>query len=120
MKVTIDLDIWEELSVDEITEELVIRPRATMMDSLLDFPEDEPEWSTLPQMLEEQLIEPYIIPNSNIVPDDNDYQVMLAVSKDLFKIAQEFKETVDKLRIMSPEEHKKRLGDIKKEYEVFD
>jgi|TARA_B110000196_G_C20714681_1_gene461328 hypothetical protein len=107
MKVTIDLDIWEEISVDEITEELVIRPRAAMMDSLLDFPEEEPEWNGVPQMLEEQLIQPYIVPNSNVVPDEDDYHMMLAASKDLFKIAQGFKERVDKLRIMSPEEHKK-------------
>ena len=120
MKVTIDLDIWEEISVDETTEELVIRPRASMMDSYLDFPEEEPEWMSFLQTLEEQLIEPYIVPNSNVVPDEEDYHMMVAASKDLFKIAQEFKEKVDKLRTMNPEEHKKRLGDIKKNYEVLD
>ena len=120
MKVTIDLDIWEEISVDETTEELVIRPRASMMDSYLDFPEEEPEWMSFLETLEEQLIEPYIVPNSNVIPDEEDYHMMVTASKDLFKIAQEFKEKVDKLRIMNPEEHKKRLEDIKKDYEVFD
>ena len=99
MKVTIDLDVWEEISVDETSEELVIRPRAAMMDSLLDFPEEEPEWVSILETLEEQLIEPYIVPNSTVVPDEEDYHMMLAASKDLFKIAQEFKEKVDKLRI---------------------
>ena len=61
-----------------------------------------------------------IVPNSIVVPDEEDYHMMLAASKDLFKIAQEFKEKVDKLRIMNPEEHKKRLENIKKDYEVFD
>ena len=45
--------------------------------------------------------------------------MMVVASKDLFKIAQEFKEKVDKLRTMNPEEHKKRLEDIKKNYEVL-
>ena len=43
----------------------------------------------------------------------------VTASKDLFKIAQEFKEKVDKLRTMNPEEHKKRLEDLKKNYEVL-
>ena len=83
MKVTIDLDIWEEISVDETTEELVIRPRASMMDSYLDFPEEEPEWMSFLETLEEQLIEPYIVPNSNVIPDEEDYHMMVTASKDL-------------------------------------
>ena len=115
MKAVIELDVFQEMKLEENTGEIVMRPMAEMMDAPLDFidEEDEPEWTPLLQVLNEQFIEPYLVPCSLEVPDEKDYHTMVAASEDLLKIAYDFKKNVDELHTIDPKEYQERLSQIK-------
>ena len=112
MKATIDLEMFQEMKLDEKTGEIVSRSIAEMMDTPLDFidEEDDPEWTPLLQVLNEQFIEPYIVPSSLEVPDEKDYHTMVAASEDLLKIAYDFRKNVDELHTINPKEYQERLS----------
>ena len=117
MKMSFEVDVWEEFQLDETTGEIVIRPRAEAQDSLLGFSEEAPYWRTLLCVLNEHFIEPYTIPDSLDIPEERDYHYIVAASEDLLKIAQDFKKNVDELHLLSKEERDKRNEKLKFPFE---
>ena len=111
MKTMIELDIFQEMKLEENTGEIVMRPMAEMMDTPLDYIEedDEPEWTPLLKVLNEQFIEPYIVSASTEVPNEKDYHMMVAASEDLFSVANEFARKVEGLHTIDPKEYQERV-----------
>ena len=111
MKAAIELDVFQEMKLEENTGEIVMRPMATMMDSPLDYIDegDEPEWKTLLQVLNEEFIDPYIVSASTEVPNEKDYHMMVAVSEDLFSVANDFARKVEGLHTIDPKEYQERI-----------
>ena len=112
MKTAIELDVFQEMKLEENTGEIVMRPMATMMDAPLDYidEEDEPEWKTLLQVLNEEFIESYIVPASTEIPDEKDYHMIVAASEDLVKVAGDFAKKVEGLHTIDPKEYEKRVS----------
>ena len=112
MKAAIDLDIFQEMKLEENTGEIVMRPMATMMDTPLDYidEENEPKWKTLLQVLNEEFIDPYIVSASTEVPNEKDYHMMVATSEDLFSVANDFARKVEGLHTIDPKEYEKRVS----------
>ena len=111
MKAAIELDIFQEMKLEENTGEIVMRPMATMMDAPLDYidEEDEPDWKTLLQVLNEEFIESYIVPASTEIPDEKDYHMIVAASEDLVKVAGDFAKKVEELHTIDPKEYEERM-----------
>ena len=111
MKTMIELDIFQEMKLEENTGEIVMRPMAEMMDTPLDYIEedDEPEWATLLKVLNEEFIEPYIVSASTEVPNEKDYHMMVAASEDLFSVANDFARKVEGLHTIDPKEYQERM-----------
>ena len=111
MKTAIELDVFQEMKLEKNTGEIVMRPMATMMDAPLDYidEEDEPEWKTLLQVLNEEFIESYIVPASTEVPDEKDYHMIVAASEDLVKVAGDFAKKVEGLHTIDPKEYQERV-----------
>ena len=111
MKTMIELDIFQEMKLEENTGEIVMRPMAEMMDTPLDYIEedDEPEWATLLKVLNEEFIEPYIVSASTEVPNEKDYHMMVAASEDLFSVANDFARKVEELHTIDPKEYQERM-----------
>ena len=88
-----------------------MRPMAEMMDSPLDFidEEDEPKWRTLLQVLNEEFIEPYTVPASSEIPDEKDYHMIVAASEDLIKVGGDFAKKVEGLHTIDPKEYQERM-----------
>jgi|TARA_R110000765_G_scaffold224466_1_gene328513 hypothetical protein len=107
----IELDIFQEMKLEENTGEIVMRPMAEMMDTPLDYIEedDEPEWTPLLKVLNEEFIEPYIVSASTEVPNEKDYHMMVAASEDLFSVANEFARKVEGLHTIDPKEYQERI-----------
>ena len=112
MKAAIELDVFQEMKLEENTGEIVIRPMAEMMDAPLDFidEEDEPEWTSLLQVLTETIIDPYTVPASTEVPNGKDYHMIVAASEDLVKIAGDFARKVEELQTIDPKEYQERVS----------
>ena len=112
MKAAIELDVFQEMKLEENTGEIVMRPMATMMDTPLDYidEEDEPEWKTLLQVLNEEFIESYIVPSSSEIPDEKDYHMIVAASEDLIKVAGDFAKKVEGLHTIDPKEYQERVS----------
>ena len=112
MKAAIELDVFQEMKLEKNTGEIVMRPMATMMDAPLDCidEEDEPEWKTLLQVLNEEFIESYIVPASTEVPNEKDYHMMVAAFEDLFSVANDFARKVEELHTIDPKEYQKRVS----------
>ena len=110
IKTAIEIDVFEEMKLDETTGEIVMRPMAEMMDAPLDYidEEDEPEWTSLLEVLNEHLIEPYTVPNSLEVPDEKDYHMIVAASEDLLKVARDFEKSVNNLHTIERKEYQER------------
>ena len=110
IKTAIEIDVFEEMKFDETTGEIVMRPMAEMMDAPLDYidEEDEPEWTSLLEVLNEHLIEPYTVPNSLEVPDEKDYHMIVAASEDLLKVARDFEKNVNNLHTIERKEYQER------------
>ena len=110
IKTAIEIDVFEEMKLDETTGEIVMRPMAEMMDAPLDYidEEDEPEWTSLLEVLNEHLIEPYTVPNSLEVPDKKDYHMIVAASEDLLKVARDFEKNVNNLHTIERKEYQER------------
>ena len=110
IKTAIEIDVFEEMKLDETTGEIVMRPMAEMMDAPLDYidEEDEPEWTSLLEVLNEHLIEPYTVPNSIEVPDEKDYHMIVAASEDLLKVARDFEKNVNNLHTIERKEYQER------------
>ena len=110
IKTAIEIDVFEEMKLDENTGEIVMRPMAEMMDAPLDYidEEDEPEWTSLLEVLNEHLIEPYTVPNSLEVPDEKDYHMIVAASEDLLKVARDFEKNVNNLHTIERKEYQER------------
>ena len=110
IKTAIEIDVFEEMKLDETTGEIVMRPMAEMMDTPLDYidEEDEPEWTSLLEVLNEHLIEPYTVPNSLEVPDEKDYHMIVAASEDLLKVARDFEKNVNNLHTIERKEYQER------------
>ena len=108
----IELDVFQEMKLEENTGEIVMRPMATMMDSPLDYidEENEPKWKTLLQVLNEEFIDPYIVSASTEVPNEKDYHMMVAASEDLFSVANDFARKVEGLHTIDPKEYEKRVS----------
>ena len=111
MKAAIELDVFQEMKLEENTGEIVMRPMATMMDAPLDCidEEDEPEWKTLLQVLNEEFIESYVVPASTEIPDEKDYHMIVAASEDLVKVAGDFAKKVEGLHTIDPKEYQERV-----------
>ena len=111
MKAAIELDVFQEVKLEENTGEIVMRPMAEMMDTPLDFvdEEDEPEWTPLLQVLTETIIDPYTVPASTEVPNEKDYHMIVAASEDLFKVAGDFAGKVKELQTIDPKEYQERM-----------
>ena len=111
MKTAIELDVFQEMKLEENTGEIVMRPMAEMMDTPLDFidEEDEPEWIPLLKVLTEQFIDSYTVPASSEVPDEKDYHMMVAASEDLIKVAGDFAKKVEGLHTIEPKEYQERM-----------
>jgi len=111
MKAAIELDVFQEMKLEENTGEIVMRPMAEMMDAPLDFidEEDEPEWTPLFQVLTETIIDPFTVPASTEVPNEKDYHMMVAVSEDLFRVANDFARKVEGLHTIDPKEYEERM-----------
>jgi len=111
MKAAIELDVFQEMKLEENTGEIVMRPMAEMMDTPLDFidEEDEPEWIPLLKVLTEQFIDSYTVPASSEVPDEKDYHMMVAASEDLIKVAGDFAKKVEGLHTIDPKEYQERM-----------
>jgi len=111
MKAAIELDVFQEMKLEENTGEIVMRPMAEMMDAPLDFidEEDEPEWTPLFQVLTETIIDPFTVPASTEVPNEKDYHMMVAVSEDLFRVANDFARKVEGLHTIDPKEYQERM-----------
>ena len=112
MKAAIELDIFQEMKLEENTGEIVMRPMATMMDTPLDYidEENEPKWKTLLQVLNEEFIESYIVPSSSEVPNEKDFHMIVAASEDLVKVAGDFAKKVEGLHTIDPKEYEKRVS----------
>ena len=112
MKTAIELDVFQEMKLEKNTGEIVMRPMATMMDAPLDYidEEDEPEWKTLLQVLNEEFIESYIVPASTEIPDEKDYHMIVAASEDLVKVAGDFAKKVEGLHTIDPKEYQERVS----------
>jgi len=112
MKTAIELDVFQEMKLDEDIGEIVIRPMAEMMDTPLDFidEEDEPEWTPLLQVLTETMIDPYTVPASTEVPNEKDYHMIVAASEDLVKVAGDFAKKVEGLHTIDPKEYEERVS----------
>ena len=111
MKAAIELDVFQEMKLEENTGEIVMRPMAEMMDTPLDFidEEDEPEWTPLLQVLTETMIDPYTVPASTEVPNEKDYHMIVAASEDLIKVAGDFAKKVEGLHTIDPKEYQERM-----------
>ena len=112
MKAAIELDVFQEVKLEENTGEIVMRPMAEMMDAPLDFidEEDEPKWTPLFQVLTETIIDPFIVPASTEVPNEKEYHMMVAVSEDLFRVANDFARKVEGLHTIDPKEYQERMS----------
>jgi hypothetical protein len=112
MKTAIELDVFQEVKLEENTGEIVMRPMAEMMDAPLDFidEEDEPKWTPLFQVLTETIIDPFIVPASTEVPNEKEYHMMVAVSEDLFRVANDFARKVEGLHTIDPKEYQERMS----------
>ncbi len=112
MKAAIELDIFQEMKLEENTGEIVMRPMAEMMDTPLDFidEEDEPEWTPLLKVLTETIIDPYTVPASTEVPNEKDYHMIVAASEDLVKVAGKFAKKVEVLHTIDPKEYEERVS----------
>ena len=112
MKTMIELDVFQEMKLEENTGEIVMRPMAEMMDTPLDFidEEDEPEWTPLLKVLTEQFIDPFTVPASTEVPNEKDYHMMVAASEDLIKVAGDFAKKVEGLHTIDPKEYQERIS----------
>jgi len=108
----IELDVFQEVKLDENSGEIVMRPMAEMMDAPLDFidEEDEPKWTPLFQVLTETIIDPFIVPASTEVPNEKEYHMMVAVSEDLFRVANDFARKVEGLHTIDPKEYQERMS----------
>ena len=111
MKAAIELDIFQEMKLEENTGEIVMRPMAEMMDAPLDFidEKDEPEWTSLLEVLTETIIDPYTVPASTEVPNEKDYHMIVAASEDLVKVAGDFARKVEGLHTIDPKEYQERM-----------
>ena len=111
MKAAIELDVFQEIKLEENTGEIVMRPMAEMMDTPLDYidEENEPEWTPLFQVLTEMIIDPFTVPASTEVPNEKDYHMMVAVSEDLFRVANDFARKVEGLHTIDPKEYQERM-----------
>ena len=112
MKAAIELDVFQEMKLEENTGEIVMRPMAEMLDTPLDFidEEDEPEWTPLLKVLTEQFIDSFTVPASTEVPDEKDYHMMVATSEDLFRVANDFARKVEGLHTIDPKEYQERVS----------
>ena len=112
MKAAIELDVFQEMKLEENTGEIVMRPMAEMMDTPLDFvdEEDEPEWTPLQQVLTETIIDPYTVPASTEIPNEKDYHMIVAASEDLVKVAGDFAKKVERLHTIDPKEYEERIS----------
>ena len=112
MKAAIELDVFQEMKLEENTGEIVMRPMAEMMDTPLDYidEENEPEWTPLFQVLTEMIIDPFTVPASTEVPNEKDYHMMVAVSEDLFRVANDFARKVEGLHTIDPKEYEERVS----------
>jgi len=112
MKAAIELDVFQEMKLEENTGEIVMRPMAEMMDTPLDYidEEDEPEWATLSEVLTEMFIDPYTVPASTEVPNEKDYHMIVAASEDLVKVAGDFARKVEGLHTIDPKEYQERIS----------
>ena len=112
MKAAIELDVFQEMKLEENTGEIVMRPMAEMMDTPLDYidEEDEPEWTPLLQVLTETIIDPYTVPASTEVPNEKDYHMIVAASEDLIKVAGDFAKKVEGLHTIDPKEYQERMS----------
>jgi hypothetical protein len=115
MRAAIELDVFQEMKLEENTGEIVMRPMAEMMDAPLDFidEKDEPEWTPLLEVLTETIIDPYIVAASTEVPNEKDYHMMVAVSEDLFNVANDFAKKVEGLHTIDPKEYQERMERFK-------
>ena len=111
MKTVIELDVFQEMKLDENSGEIVMRPMAEMMDTPLDFidEEDEPKWTSLLEVMTEMMIDPYIVSASTEVPNEKDYHMMVAASEDLFSVANDFARKVEELHTIDPKEYEERM-----------
>ena len=111
MKMAIELDVFQEMKLEENTGEIVMRPMAEMLDTPLDFidEEGEPEWTSLLEVLTETMIDPYVVSASTEVPNEKDYHMMVAVSEDLFRVANDFARKVEGLHTIDPKEYQERM-----------
>ena len=111
MKAAIELDVFQEVKLEENTGEIVMRPMAEMMDAPLDFidEEDEPEWTSLLEVLTETIIDPYTVPASTEVPNEKDYHMIVAASEDLFRVANDFARKVEGLHTIDLKEYQERM-----------
>ena len=107
----IELDVFQEVKLDENSGEIVMRPMAEMLDAPLDFidEEDEPEWTSLLEVLTETMIDPYTVPASTEVPNEKDYHMIVAASEDLVKVAGDFAKKVEELHTIDPKEYEERM-----------
>lgn len=112
MKAAIELDVFQEMKLEENTGEIVMRPMAELMDTPLDYidEEDEPEWATLSEVLTEMFIDPYTVPASTEVPNEKDYHMIVAASEDLVKVAGDFAKKVEELHTIDPKEYEERVS----------
>ena len=111
MKMVIELDVFQEIKLDENSGEIVMRPMAEMMDTPLDFidEEEEPKWTSLLEVMTEMMIDPYIVSASTEVPNEKDYHMMVAASEDLFSVANDFARKVEELHTIDPKEYEERM-----------
>ena len=111
MKMAIELDVFQEMKLEENTGEIVMRPMAEMLDTPLDFidEEGEPEWTSLLEVLTETMIDPYVVSASTEVPNEKDYHMMVAASEDLFSVANDFARKVEELHTIDPKEYEERM-----------
>ena len=112
MKTAIELDVFQEMKLEENTGEIVMRPMAELMDTPLDYidEEDEPEWATLSEVLTEMFINPYTVPASTEVPNEKDFHMIVAASEDLVKVAGDFAKKVEGLHTIDPKEYEERVS----------
>ena len=112
MKAAIELDVFQEMKLEENTGEIVMRPMAELMDTPLDYidEEDEPEWATLSEVLIEMFIDPYTVPTSTEIPNEKDYHMIVAASEDLVKVAGDFAKKVEELHTINPKEYEERVS----------
>ena len=111
MKAAIELDVFQEMKLEENTGEIVMRPMAEMMDTPLDYidEEDEPEWTPLLKVVIEQFIDSYTVPASTEVPNEKDYHMIVAASEDLVKVAGDFARKVEGLHTIDSKEYQERM-----------